>query len=213
MAKYEGGFLGPYSGLLGDGVGASFRGANIVRRRPRKSKKQPTELQLAQRIRFAKVMQFLTPANLVLSTYFGKQTGTKSRFNLATAYHLKEAVAYDGTEASILYDKCLFSKGALLPPQNLTAVVAPNAELQLSWVSNPYGNAKVDDQLVVVVHETQLAGLFEVYYNAGLRQDATATVVVPNFMLGNPVHVWAFMVSADKKLVSTSQYLGAFTVL
>lgn len=213
MAKYEGGFLGPYSGLLGDGVGASFRGANIVRRRPRKSKKQPTDLQLAQRIRFAKVMQFLTPANLVLSTYYSKQTGTKSRFNLATSYHLKEAVAYDGTEATVLYDKCLFSKGSLLAPQNMVAVVAPNAELQLSWVSNPYGNAKVGDQLVVVVHETQLAGLFEVYYNTGLREDAAATVVVPNFMLGNPVHVWAFMVSADKKLVSTSQYLGVFTVL
>ena len=55
MGTYEQGILGAFSGLVGPVVGASFRGKNVMRGRPKKTKKVPTLGQLAQRAKFAAV--------------------------------------------------------------------------------------------------------------------------------------------------------------
>lgn len=212
MGTYEQGILGAFSGLVGPVVGANFRGKNVMRGRPKKTKKLATENQLAQRGKFTAVTAFLTPANSILSSYFANQTGAKSRYNLATSYHLQEAVEWDGVEATILFDKALFSKGSLLAPQNLAATAAAGSQLQLDWVNNSYGNALATDQLQVVVYEP-IGGFYEFFLNVATRADVTASITLPPYMAGAQVQCWGFMVSANSKLKSTSQYLGAITVV
>ena len=212
MGTYEQGILGAFSGLVGPVVGANFRGKNVMRGRPKKTKKLATENQLAQRAKFTAVTAFLTPANSILSDYFASPTGAKSRYNLATSYHLTEAVEWDGVEATISYSKALFSKGSLLAPQNLTATPAVGSQLLLSWLNNSYGNALATDQLMVVVYEPT-GGFYEFFPIVATRADVAATVTLPPYMDGAQVHCWGFMVSANSKLKSTSQYLGAFMVL
>jgi len=212
MGTYEQGILGAFSGLVGPVVGASFRGKNVMRGKPKKTRKQPTLPQLAQRAKFAAVTQFLTPANSLLSANFAVATGAKSRYNLATSYHLQEAVEWDGTEASILFDKALFSKGALLAPQNMAATAVAGNQLQLDWTNNSHGNAQPTDQLTVVVYEPT-GRFYEFFLNAATRADATALLVLPTYLTGSEVHCWAFMAATTTALKSTSQYLGAITVI
>jgi len=212
MGKYEQGILGAFSGLVGPVVGSSFRGMNIMRGKPKKTTKEPTLNQLAQRGKFATVTQFLTPAKSILSKYFAVPTGAKSQYNLSTSYHLKEAVEWDGTEAIILFDKALFSKGALLAPQNLVATATAGTRLDLDWVNNSHGNALGTDQLMVVVYEP-IGRFYEFFLNAGARADGTATIALPPYLAGSEVHCWAFMAATQSALKSTSQYLGAITVL
>lgn len=183
-----------------------------MRGKPKKTSKQPTLSQLAQRAKFAAVMQFLTPANSLLSNTFATPTGAKSRYNLATAYHLQEAVDWDGTEASILYDRALFSKGALLAPQNLAATAVAGNQLQMDWVNNSHGNAQPTDKLTVVVYEPT-GRFYEFFMDAATRADATALLVLPPYLTGSQVQVWGFMTDAASPLKSTSQYLGAITVV
>lgn len=212
MGTYEQGILGAFSGLVGPVVGANFRGKNVMRGRPKKTKKMPTENQLAQRAKFAAVTAFLTPANSILSAYFANPTGVKSRYNLAMSYHLTEAVEWDGVEATILFDKALFSKGSLLAPQNLAATAVAGSQLQLDWVNNSYGNALPTDKLLAVVYEP-IGGFYEFFFDLAKREDLTSTITLPDYLTGATVQVWGFMVSANGKLKSTSQYLGAITMV
>lgn len=213
MGTYEKGILGAFSGLVGPVVGATFRGRNVMRGRPRKTKRKATPDQLAQRLRFAAVTQFLTPAKVVLSEYFGMPSGARSRYNLATSYHLQEAVDFDGTVATILYNKALFSRGTLLPPQNLQATMLAGGLLELDWTDNSeQGATKASDTLLVLLYDP-LTRIYEFYVDAGSRGDASATITLPDYLAGAVVQGWAFMASADGLLKSTSQYLGEMTVL
>lgn len=212
MGTYEQGILGAFSGLVGPVVGANFRGKNVMRGKPKKSKKAPTANQTAQRGKFSAVTQFLTPANSILSEYFAVPTGVRSRYNLATSYHLQEAVEWDGTEARILFDKALFSKGALLQPQNLAATAIAGTQLQLDWINNSYGNALATDELMVVVYEP-IGRFYEFFLNVTTRANGSATIVLPPYLAGSEVQCWGFMVATQSALKSTSQYLGTITVL
>lgn len=212
MGKYEQGILGAFSGLVGPVVGSSFRGINVMRGKPKKTTKLPTLNQLAQRAKFAAVTKFLTPASSILGEHFAAPTGAKSRYNLATSYHLQEAVEWDGTEATIQYERALFSKGALLAPQNISAMALAGNVLEFVWVNNSHGNALANDQLMVVIYQAT-GGFYEFFLNVGAREDATATIVLPLYLAGSEVHCWAFMVAEQSKLKSTSQYLGVINVL
>jgi len=213
MGTYEKGILGAFSGLVGPVVGATFRGRNVMRGRPRKSKKKPTSGQLAQRFRFAAVTRFLTPAKDILSEYFGTPFDAKSRYNLATSYHLQEAVEVDGDSAEILYSRALFSRGSLLSPQNLEAAMEAGGVLAIGWIDNSEeGSAKATDKLLVVLYNPETAS-YQFFMDAGKRGDANATITLPGYLTGAKVQGWAFMASADDLLKSTSQYLGQLTVL
>ena len=213
MANYELGILGSFSGLVGPVVGATFRGKNVMRSRPRKSKRKATSRQMAQRRRFAAVTQFLTPAKDVLSVYFGTPFDAKSRYNLATSYHLQEAVELVGESASIIYSRALFSRGSLLPPQNLEAAMEAGGVLAIEWINNSEeGSAKETDKLLVVVYNPETAS-YQFFMDAGKRGDGSAMIILPGYLIGAKVQGWAFMASADDLLKSTSQYLGELTVL
>ena len=213
MGTYRQGILGPFSGIVGTVVGANFRGIDMMRGLPKPSSKAPTNSQLEQRRKFATVMQFLTPAKQVLEDYFGSPVGAKSRFNLATSYHIKEATVYVNDEAQMVLNRVVFSKGTLLQPQNLACVPRAGGTLQFTWVNNSeQGNAQLTDVLKVVVYEP-VTGLFEFFLEVGLRLDSTATVVLPAYLSGSAINVYAFMAMADGRFATTSQYLGEMRVI
>ena len=92
MAEIKKGILGGFSGKVGTVVGVNWRGKDIIRSLPKKSKKRPTDLQLMQQIKFKKVIGFLQPIRPVLNLYFGNRVGLKSRYNIATSYTLSNAL-------------------------------------------------------------------------------------------------------------------------
>ncbi|WP_432670778.1 DUF6266 family protein [Flavobacterium sp. SM2513] len=213
MGIYNNGILGAFSGLVGSVVGSSFRGHNVMRSRPRKSNKPASLLQIMQRTKFAKAISFLTPAKMILSDYFGAPTGVKSRFNLAVAYHLVNAIGYVNGVATVLYDKLVYAKGSLLAPQNLVCVASAGAQLDLTWINNSdQAGTLPSDQLMVVVVEVD-SGDYEFFLNAAERIDVEAKLNLPAYLAGTDVHVYAFMAAEDGKSNSTSQHLGKFTLL
>lgn len=213
MGKYEQGLLGPFSGLVGPVVGASFRGKNVMRGRPRKTKKKPTPGQVAQRAKFTAVTHFLKPAKEILLEYFGTPFEAKSCFNLATSYYLKEAVEFDGTKGSIIYNKALFSSGSLMLPQNLELKTEQGKRFKFTWIDNSQqGMAKATDRLMVVVY-APAKNKYEFFLDLGNRSDESVIIHLPAYLSGKQVHCWAFMASANHTQKSTSQYLGEVTVI
>ncbi|WP_027136734.1 DUF6266 family protein [Gaetbulibacter saemankumensis] len=213
MGTFSKGILGGFSGKVGNVVGARWRGKDIMRSLPQRGNYTPTQAQLDQRERFKTVIQFLTPIKGIVSAYYGKQQGDKSTFNLATGYHLKEALVPDGLDSyNIDYPKVLIAKGDLNGLTNGSATPAANQQLTLSWDDNSgQGNASATDALIVVVYCEALQA-FETANPAGTRDETTIQMPLPGYWAGQEVHIWVSFVTADKKLAATSTYLGAVTV-
>ena len=213
MATYQKGILGGFSGKVGNVVGARWRGQDVMRSLPQRGDYKPTEDQLLQRERFKTVITFLTPIKPVLSKFFGKKQGVKSPYNLATSYHLREALTAIPGGFEMDFAKVLISKGDLRGLDTPTLAAAANQVLDVGWVDNSgQGNADALDQLVVVVYApaTQLYQTFEF---VGTREETAVQLTLPAFMAGQEVQTWATFVTQDAKLAAISSYLGAVTVL
>jgi len=213
MATFKKGILGSFSGTVGPVVGATYRGQDVLRSRPRKSTKPATDLQLMQRRKFGKAVQFITPAKIIIADYFGSPAGVKSRFNLATSYYISNVISYENEEVILDYSKGLYAKGNLLNTQNLVCQASESAKLVLTWLDNSnQADTKATDDLMVVVVDEETES-YEFFLKVAKRNALEVALVLPAYLVASKVHVYAFMVSEDEKVNSTSQYLGQFTIV
>ncbi len=212
MGTFSKGILGGFSGKVGNVVGARWRGKNILRSLPQRGTYLPTQAQLDQRDRFKTVMVFLTPIKPIISAYFGKPQGDKSTFNLATSYHIKQALEPGTLEAYVIdYPKVLISKGDLLGMVDGN-VTLDGTDLSISWSDNSgQGNALATDEVVVVAY-CEALNLFETANPGGTRDLQAMQMALPGYWAGQEVQVWATFVTASKKLAATSTFLGSIFI-
>lgn len=212
MGTYNKGILGAFSGKVGPVVGASWRGKDVLRSLPRKGNRVATATQLLQREKFTMVTGFLTPLNSVVGRYFGNNTGDKTRRNQAMSYLMREAINYVDPDLVWDFSKVLISRGDLLGLTGASAAVGAGESVDFTWTDNSgQGDAETTDKLVVVLYEETTKTSVHAL-NAGLRNQGTANVIVPAFLSGLTVQVWATFASTDDKLYATSQYLGTVVI-
>jgi hypothetical protein len=213
MATFEKGILGGFSGKVGNVVGSKWRGKNVMRSLPQRGKYTASTKQEEQREKFKTVMGFLSPMIDVLNLYFGNQQGDRSRFNLATSYHLKNAVLSTPLGMEMEYAKVLISKGDLRGIDGGTLVAAANQVLTFTWQDNSgQGKATATDAFMVVAYAPDL-NLFYTDLAVAIRDATTATVTLPDFMTSFEVEVWASFSKPETNFAAISTYLGAVTVL
>ena len=212
MGTYNKGILGAFYGKVGPVVGATWRGKDVMRSLPKRSNRMATVIQQQQRTKFAMVTEFLSGIQPVIKRYFGGDTGLKTRRNQAMSYLIKEAIVFNDPDLEWDYAKVLVTKGDLLGIKNGQVVAGTGQNLDFTWADNSaQGEATIDDKLVLVVYEPTLK--VSVYsLNAGTRASAAASLVLPNYLSGLQVHVWAAFVAANDKRYATSMYLGPVTV-
>ncbi|MGJ8744856.1 DUF6266 family protein [Polaribacter sp.] len=213
MATFEKGILGGFTGKVGNVVGTRWRGKNVMRSLPQRGKYTATEKQEEQRQKFKTVIGFLSPIVAIVSRYFGSPRGDKSRANLATSYHLKNAVISTQTGMVMDYAKVLISKGDLRGIDGGTVAAAAGHTLDFAWQDNSgQGKATATDALMVVVYAPDL----QLFYNnlaVATRDATTATVTLPEFMTGFDVEVWASFSKPETDFAAISTYMGTVTVL
>ena len=213
MATFEKGILGGFSGKVGNVVGSRWRGKNVMRSLPQRGSYTATEKQEEQRQKFKTVIGFLSPIVEILNSYFGSPQGDKSRANLATSYHLKNAVINTGTGMVMDYAKVLISKGDLRGIDGGSVTAAAAQTLNFGWQDNSgQGKATATDELMVVVYAPDL-NLFYTNIAVATRDATTATVTLPNFMASFEVEVWASFSKPTTNYAAISTYMGAVTVL
>lgn len=215
MGKFNDGIFGSFSGRVGNVVGANWRGIDVLRKRPRKKPKgSGTAAQFEQRAKFAAIIDFLNPIKEVVGAYFSRDTKTKSRYNLATGYNLKNAlVDGPGNTFTLDYSKVLISKGELRGLEGGTVASQAGHILELRWTDNSgQGSAAATDLVVVVVFSPAL-NLYQMFNPApATRGDATVALAMPAYYSGSEVHVWGTVISDDKKVAAVSTYFGRETV-
>lgn len=177
---------------------------------PRSSSRLPTESQLYQRDKFRMVSQFLKPIQPVLAMYFGSSQGSRSRSNLAVSYHLKEAVLGIAPPFEMDYTKVMFAKGVLLGLSDFQATLNGN-NVDLTWTDNSgQSNAKNTDTLLILTYNTHTQA-FDYRADVAAR-DAQSYSLSLLGNAGQEVHVLVAIHAVDKLLVSTSSYVGSYTV-
>ncbi|MDM1517650.1 hypothetical protein HX089_14830 [Myroides odoratimimus] len=206
MAESEKGILGPVRGKVGTVVGANWRGKNILRSVPRKSRKAPSAKQLVQRTKFKLVANFLSPLFALTSKYFGQYQGVKSRTNLAMSYHLLETIEESqGGEFEINYSKVVITKG-VLDNVRVSNYEFENRNLTMEWTSGVSNNlSKGDDRVTAIVYN-KVQKMFLPKQISASRDEATMTVVLAEEWKANEYEVWLVVTKGDQ--CSTSMYVG-----
>jgi len=213
MGTYNKGILGPFTGKVGTVVGTTWRGKDVLRSLPKKTKRTPSETQQLQRERFLTATEFLTPINPVLGKYFGSKTGEKTRLNQAMSYHMKEAVVFQDPDFVIDYTKVIISKGDLPGLQNPTMTAVGGDKLSFTWEDNSgQGEAKATDGVIVVIY-APASGLYYTQLETVTRSALALGITLPTFFEGLEVQSWIGVTSADHKSNATSSPLAPVTVI
>ncbi len=213
MGSYRKGILGPFRGKVGQVIGYSWRGKDLMRGLPKESTIAPTDGQLEQRAKFRTVIKFLKPIKVIVGAYFGKEYKSKSPFNLATGYHLSEALLPGPNDTWVMdYPKVLISRGPLRGADNPQVEPGDRNELNLTWIDNSgQGSASESDILIAVVYCTEM-NEFVIVNPAARRKDAATTLPIPPYLAGSLAEVWITFVTEDKNYAAISSYVGSVTV-
>ena len=212
MATLSKGILGGFSGKVGPVVGATWRGMDVIRSRPKSSRRTPSERQLEQQLKFKLAISFLQPIKSIQSLYFGMGSGVKSRVNLAVSYTISTAIQMVAGLPELIYNKVLITRGELTSFQNAVLTTQPGGVLHLEWEDNStQGDAAPTDQVSIVCYCAELNN-WEIYEGIVMRSDLMADVTLPAYCLGKTMEVYAFLNNEKQTAASTSLYLGQHLV-
>lgn len=212
MATISKGILGGFSGTVGPVVGANWRGMDVIRSRPKSSKRTPSERQLEQQLKFKLAISFLQPIKSIQSLYFGMGSGVKSRVNMAVSYTISTAIQMVAGLPELIYNKVLITRGELTSFRNPVLTTQPGGVLHLEWEDNStQGDAAPKDQVSIVCYCAELNN-WEIYEGIVMRSDLMADVTLPAYCLGKTMEVYAFLNNEKQTAASTSLYLGQHLV-
>lgn len=213
MARISKGILGGFSGKVGTVVGFNWRGIDVMRSLPKKGNRIPSSKQIEVQTQFTLTARFLNPIKPILSAHFGQPSAEKSRFNLAFAYHNREAVIGTYPDYEIDFQKVIITKGELLGLEQPVLETQANASLKFTWLNNSgQGQAKATDTLLMVVYNPARE-LFAYQTQAATRDQTTYLYDLPDHWVGDTVHTWVGMVDAEGKKCSNSVYLNAVVLV
>src|ERR1044071_3633544 len=198
-----------FTGKLGNIVGYIRNGKQFYRALPRKSTKEPTPMQIAQKTRFRMTHDVLRPINPLVSTTF-KHRKNRAGHNLAFAYTIGNVITGPYPDYAINWSKLLISNGTLFPAAQPEAMV-DSGRIIYQWKFQPFNNYHQMDQVILAVYCPELK---QCIYTIGSaeRKCAGAGIDVQSFS-GYTVHTYIGFISPNKKLASRSQYTGSFTII
>jgi Family of unknown function (DUF6266) len=213
MGKIEKGYLGGFSGKIGNAVGAAWKGVSTVRSMPpRKRRGQPTELQLVQQAKFALITSFLLPlTDLLNQTYNKSAAAAMSGFNKAFQVN-NEAIAGVYPALVVDYPKILLSKGSLPNGGSPTAASTVAGKLNFTWLDNSgISNALSSDLAFVAAYNEELNHW--VFFQKAAQRSAGTYILDTTPFSGKPVQTYIGFMSADRKKVASSWYTGQVNIL
>ncbi|OYU79144.1 MAG: hypothetical protein CFE23_15445 [Flavobacterium sp. BFFFF1] len=132
MALADNGILGSFTGKVGTVVGVRWRDKNVMRSKPKKTRHEPSEKQLAQRSKMGLVSSFLKPLRPITDRYFGQPEAGKSRADLSLSYHLTNALTGSHPDLSIDFKKVIVTKGELPGIYGAEIVAEADGRVRLS---------------------------------------------------------------------------------
>ncbi|MGL5276213.1 DUF6266 family protein [Myroides sp.] len=209
MAEIKEGILGGVNGKIGPVVGFKWRGRNLLRTKPSKSHKEPSDKQIIQRSKMGLVSTF---ASKVKDFVNGHYPLAMINNKLATGKEqlvsmlLKEGVLMIEGIPCIDIFTVLLSIGTLPAAAMKKITRLKTGRIKVSWdesITNVL--SKGTDRLTMVVYSEALDE-FDFIESIAKREDKFVHFDLPTEWVEGDIHLWSVWKSANGKLVSTSTY-------
>ena len=208
MGIIKQGILGGFNGKVGTVVGSSWKGEAYMRGLAQHVKNPKTEKQLEQRHKMDIAQQFMKQVLQFINIGLKNVAKKQSPFNYAVRQMVNNAIG-DAPDYTIDYSKIVLSHGILTPP-SVQIMYVNETDLDILWGDqNGHGNAKDDDVSITLFYNVEKQ---EVFFdlNGFIRSVGTSHVRLPDDWVGDHIHAWFAMRSADNKLITNSEYLGYY---
>lgn len=209
--------IGDYYGAVDSVVLSKWMDINVMKSRPGKRRKKTTSVKLIrQNHLFGMVSSFLRSANeLLLMGYQKPKVAKMTPMNAAASYHIKNAMTGDPDDPSVDLSLIRFT----FPVRKTQTVWNPTLTLEegknvvIKWETNPFPqkSTQLDDQ-VILTYYNKNTGFFYIVRDIVERSDLGITDTFESGYTGNELHWYMFLISADGKLVSETEYLGMVTI-
>ena len=179
MARFEKGVLGGFSGKIGNVVSCLRHGKYYLRTLPEKVNHPNTEKQLAQRMRFSLVQQFLKPICKFIHLGFGAYAEGRSAYNAAMSYNLEHALTGSYPSLSIDFARARVSHGNLPGALNATIQQAGTNGATVTWENVTGAKGARDTDLAVVLLFDPTTKYVASFMSAGKRAEGQAHIILP----------------------------------
>ena len=212
MGTIKQGINGPFSGRVGNSVGASWKNKSYMRSYAAKISNPRSYLQQDHRQKIAVTMKFLRPLTQFLKVGFKNYADTMTEMNSAMSWNYHNALQGIYPNNIIDYSTALVARGNLPPALNQVAASTVAGTVLFTWGDNSEetGASNTDTTLIVVYNATKNWAV--TINNLADRAEGTQAVTLPSAFSGDLVHCYISFKTVDGELLSDSRYAGAVTV-
>jgi len=212
--------LGRISGKVNDAVWVNQRGKNYVRKLPEHYSDANTELQAAQRLKFAVVIGFLKPIKDFIHISYSGYAVKMNAFNAAFSYIFHHAVTGEYPDFVIDYPSVLVSRGSLAGALNPTCESSRIDAVCICWDNNSgIGNASESDLAMALIYNPDKRKAIYLT-DSTKRAEGSIEVEVPAEFVDDTVHCYlGFMKSKPtfgrktRDAISDSRYAGSIRMI
>ena len=203
MAKLEGNVIGGFRGKLGNLVGYSWKGVWCVRSRPAKVRNPRSEAQQRHRSMFAEEVRLAGRMGWALSVGMAV-VADELHITPQNAFVKANQGAFSWSDGGLAVDwnALIVSAGPVAPIALGTPRVSDIGVLEVDFEKNPYHlRADSVDQVHLYVYCPAVA----MGYLAApvYRKERRVSVVLPREMLGQELHVYAFVTDNEGRASET----------
>lgn len=206
MAEFKDRFLENFTGTIGNMIFYQRGGKTFVRSKPAKHKDRQSEAQLAQREKFKLVHEFLAPYKKVLSKTFVDTTGSRTAYQNAFSYNLKNAVSGTYPDYKMDFRKVFLCRGEVALPTEIT-IKKQNTGFLIEWDTSVNAEACEPDDTFVLIASHNFYSNIHYRFTGILRSEGHYLWDNNLFEAHSMPDVWVAFRNADETAVSESRYL------
>lgn len=210
MGNLNNGLFGSFHGRVGNLVGYTLNGKNVIRTIG-KSNKPPTLPKLANFQRMTVVNNFLRPLQEVIKVgYRNEVIGTdRNTYNEALSYHKKHALKGEYPEISLDYPKAMLSKGPLPFALN-PSILKVNGGIQFQWEvpADMPSNYHHDRAMTVLLFPEEK--IISCIYSGSRREEGKEFFQISPDLSEKHLEAYLIFVSYNGQQISDSVYAGSF---
>lgn len=212
MGKYKNGINGPFSGTIGNVVGANTLGIDYMRSLPEPRVDDPSPKQVKQRLVMGMISSWLRPLKAIIAVGFQVYVIGKTPINQVFSLISKNALIVTDGETKIDFEKVVLSKGVLMMSMVCEVVCQVNSLVHLKWNNFHSSLFNMDTDEATFIFYNPIKSKFATFVGAAQRIAQQVELQLPASFSGDQVHCWMQYVNVEGNQVSTSGYVGQFEV-
>lgn len=210
MAILRGGLFGNLSGKIGGLVFSTRNNQTEVRELPKKYEGPVTQTSLNLRAKWKLLMEFLILFIPFIRIGYPKQPKQRmTAFNLAISENYRYIINGVYPNLEIDYSKVILSKGRLDGLSSLKIDQIDGQTFDVKWSGSVkwynYPTTDACDRIYCILYDPIDKRVIEVSGDA-MRSDTHFLFSLPEEMAGKKIHMYVFLHSATKRVVSQTQY-------